>query len=98
MANRPAERVRGIDARLVGVLAVAAGAAAANLYYAQPLLPTLAKTFHTGTGTAGLFVTSSQLGYALGRPFVVPLGDLVARRRLVPLVLVGAAAALLATA
>jgi len=98
MASRPTERVRGIDARLVGVFAVAAGAAAANLYYAQPLLPTLARTFHTGTGTAGLIVTSSQLGYALGLAFVVPLGDLVPRRRLVPLVLVGTAAALLATA
>lgn len=98
MADRPTERVRGIDARLVAVFAVAAGAAAANLYYAQPLLPTLARAFHTGTGTAGLIVTSSQLGYALGLAFVVPLGDLVSRRRLVPLVLVGTAGALVATA
>jgi len=98
MASRPTERVRGLDAGLVAVFAVAAGAAAANLYYAQPLLPTLARVFHTGTGTAGLIVTSSQLGYAAGLAFVVPLGDLVARRRLVPLVLTGTAAALLAAA
>src|SRR5581483_3181739 len=88
----------GIDRRLVIVFAVAAGAAAANLYYAQPLLPTLARAFHTGTGTAGLIVTSSQLGYAAGLAFVVPLGDLVPRRRLVPTVLIGTAIALLATA
>ncbi|MBV9253227.1 MAG: MFS transporter [Actinobacteria bacterium] len=87
-----------IDRRLVIVFAVAAGAAAANLYYAQPLLPTIAHAFHTGTGTSGLIVTSSQLGYAAGLAFLVPLGDLLPRRRLVPTVLVGTATALVATA
>ena len=80
------------------VLAVAAGMAAANLYYAQPLLPAIARTFDTGSGTAGLVVTVSQLGYAVGIAFLLPLGDLLARRRLVPLVLGATAVALLAAA
>ena len=72
----------GVDRRLVLVMATAAGMAAANLYYAQPLLPVIARTFHAGSGTAGLIVTVSQLGYAAGIAFLLPLGDLVDRRRL----------------
>jgi predicted MFS family arabinose efflux permease len=60
------------------VLAVTAGVAVANLYYAQPLLPTIAREFGVRSGTAGLIITVSQLGYALGLAFIVPLGDLVA--------------------
>ncbi len=69
--------------RLVLVLALTAGVAVANLYYAQPLLPTIAREFEVGSGTAGLVITVSQLGYAAGLAFIVPLGDLVDRRRLV---------------
>ncbi|MCW3015983.1 MAG: transporter [Solirubrobacterales bacterium] len=65
------------------LLAVACGATVANLYYAQPLLDTIAQAFGVSTATAGLIVTASQIGYAAGLVFVVPLGDLVHRRRLV---------------
>ena len=37
--------------------------------------------------TAGLVVTFSQIGYAVGLALLVPLGDILTRRRLVPLVL-----------
>ncbi|MGC9220903.1 MAG: MFS transporter [Solirubrobacteraceae bacterium] len=68
---------------LVAVLAVATGACAANLYYAQPLLHTLAHAFNVSSGSAGLLVTVTQVGYVLGLIFLVPLGDLVERRKLV---------------
>ncbi len=68
---------------LTWLLAAACGICAANLYYAQPLLGTLARSFGVGTGTAGLIVTSSQLGFAGGLALLVPLGDVVERRRLV---------------
>jgi predicted MFS family arabinose efflux permease len=67
----------------VRLLAVACGATVANLYYAQPLLDTIAQAFGVSSGTAGLIVTASQIGYAVGLVFVVPLGDLVHRRKLV---------------
>jgi predicted MFS family arabinose efflux permease len=76
------------------VLAVTAGVAVANLYYAQPLLPTIAREFGVRSGTAGLIITVSQLGYALGLAFIVPLGDLVHRRRLVTAALAATALAL----
>lgn len=78
----------GMSRRLVLLLAVACGAAVANLYYAQPLLHTLSVAFGVRGGTAGLLVTVTQLGYVLGLAFVVPLGDLLERRRLISGVLV----------
>jgi predicted MFS family arabinose efflux permease len=72
---------------LVLLLATACGLSAANLYYAQPLLHAIAGTFHSGPSITALIVTGSQLGYALGLGFLVPIGDMVARRRLVPIVL-----------
>ncbi len=84
--------------RLVLVLAATSGVAVANLYYAQPLLAEIARGLSVGAGTAGLLITLSQAGYALGLLFVVPLGDLLERRRLVVAVLAVAALAMLGCA
>jgi predicted MFS family arabinose efflux permease len=89
---------RPLSSRLVLLMAVACGAAVANLYYAQPLLNTIAHDFGTSDGTAGLLVTASQIGYAVGLVLLVPLGDLLERRRLITGVLVVTALALAATA
>ena len=73
----------GLSRRLVLLLAVACGATVANLYYAQPLLDTIARELHVSSGTAGLLVTATQLGYVGGLLLIVPLGDLLQRRKLV---------------
>jgi predicted MFS family arabinose efflux permease len=83
---------------LVLLFAVACGVAAANLYYSQPILSTIARTFGTSSGTAGLVVTFSQIGYAAGLALLVPLGDLLTRRRLIPVVLGITTAGLIASA
>ncbi|HEY2719253.1 MAG TPA: MFS transporter [Solirubrobacteraceae bacterium] len=83
---------------LVMLMAVACGAAVANLYYAQPLLSTIAHDFGTSDGTAGLLVTASQVGYAVGLVLLVPLGDLLERRRLITGILLITALGLAATA
>ena len=77
--------------QMVRLLAVSCGVAVASLYYAQPLLHTIAGDFHSGSGAAGLIVTFSQIGYAAGLALLVPVGDIARRRRLVPSVLVLAA-------
>ncbi|RAG87015.1 MFS transporter [Streptacidiphilus pinicola] len=77
----------GIPGWLVAVLAVATGLSVANLYYAQPLLSTLAPVFGVGTATAGALVTVTQIGYVLGMLFLVPLGDRFEKRRLVAVLL-----------
>jgi predicted MFS family arabinose efflux permease len=73
----------GISRGTVLMLALVTGAAAANLYYAQPLLDTLESAFSTSTATTGLVVTIAQVGYLLALTFVVPLGDLLERRALI---------------
>lgn len=67
---------------LVGTFAGAAGLSVANVYYAQPLLDTLADDFGISRGVAGSVVTATQVGCALALLFLVPLGDQWERRRL----------------
>ncbi|MCB8822828.1 MFS transporter [Microvirga rosea] len=65
------------------LFAVAAGLSVANIYYAQPLLDAMAQDLGIAPAATGLVVTLTQVGYALGLVFIVPLGDLVDRRRLI---------------
>ncbi|GAA2186800.1 MFS transporter [Micromonospora lupini] len=81
--------------RLTFLLAVAAGAAIANLYWAQPLLNFIADDLHAATARAGWLVTATQIGYAIGVSLLVPLGDVLDRRRFIPMLMVASAAALL---
>ena len=69
--------------RLIWLLTVATGASVANLYYNQPLLSDIARTFQASTRGAGSIATVTQAGYALGLLLFVPLGDVVERRRLI---------------
>src|SRR5207237_54980 len=80
------------------LFAIAGGAAVGNLYWAQPLLDFIAEDLRTDTAAAGALVTATQLGYAVGVLLLVPLGDVLDRRALVPLAMLAAAAALLASA
>jgi predicted MFS family arabinose efflux permease len=88
----------GIQRRLVILLAVTAGVAVASNYYAQPLLATIAHHLKAGRRTTSLLVTASQIGYALGLAAIVPLGDLLERRRLITGLLSISAIGLLAAA
>jgi predicted MFS family arabinose efflux permease len=83
-----------LSRRLVLLMAVATGLAVANLYYTQPLLPAIADDLGLPGATAGLIVTVLQLGYAAGLVFLLPLGDLLERRRLIVGLGVAVAAAL----
>lgn len=89
---------RTMSTRLVLLFAVAAGLSAANLYYAQPVLEDIARSFGITAGNASLLVTCAQIGYAAGLALVVPLGDLLPRRQLIAVMLVATAAALVAAA
>ncbi len=83
---------------MVRLLAVSAGLIVASLYYSQTLVGPIAAATGLSEGAAGLIVTLTQIGYALGLFFIVPLGDLVENRRLVFVLLLGTALALAAAA
>ncbi|MGB4271131.1 MAG: MFS transporter, partial [Propionicimonas sp.] len=76
------------------LFAIAGGAAVGNLYWAQPLLEFIASDLHASTASAGWLITATQIGYALGILLIVPLGDIVNRRRLLPGMMLAAAVAL----
>lgn len=80
------------------LFAIASGASVANVYYAQPLLDILAKDFNVSHASIGSVVTATQIGCALALLFLVPLGDLVNRRRLMTLQLLALVSALLVVA
>lgn len=70
----------------------------ANLYYVQPLLADIGKTFGVSESGVGFIATLTQLGYALGLLLIVPLGDSFDRRDLITFTLVAVTIALIATA
>src|SRR5262249_19676524 len=67
---------------LVRLMAAGAGLCVASNYFAQPLLAMFAQEFGISPAHAALLVTVTQLGFIAGLVFLVPLGDLVERRRL----------------
>ena len=83
---------------LIAVFGVAVGLMVANLYYAQPLLPQIARTFGVGEDAAARVVTWTQAGYAAGLALIVPLGDVLDRRRLTLTLLLASVLGLLAVA
>ena len=89
---------RSTDRVPVWLLALTAGVSVANLYYNQPLLPDIARAFGVSEGAAAIVNTATQVGYAVGMLLFVPLGDILERRRLIALLLVGVAVSLLSAA
>ncbi len=69
--------------RLVLLFALACGLSVANIYFALPLLDAMAREFSISPAAIGMVVTATQIGYAAGLIFIVPLGDLLDRRRLI---------------
>lgn len=89
---------QGLSPALIALMSVATGLAVASNYYAQPLLDTIARAFAISPNQAGFIVTSAQLGYAAGLFFLVPLGDMFERRKLIVTMTLLSAGGLLITA
>ena len=65
------------------LFAITCAMAVANVYFAQPLLESMASSLAVSPGTIGIVVTATQAGYAVGLLFIVPLGDLLNRKKLI---------------
>jgi predicted MFS family arabinose efflux permease len=67
---------------LITLFAFCCGAIVANIYYAQPIIGLIAPDIHLSAHGASLIVSLTQIGYALGLFFLVPLADLMESRKL----------------
>ena len=72
---------------LILIMSIACGLTVANLYYIQPLLADIAKTFHVNQLSIGFAAMLTQIGYAVGMIFILPLGDIKEKRSLIVMVL-----------
>jgi predicted MFS family arabinose efflux permease len=80
------------------LLAVVCGVAVAGVYAAQPVLEPMARDLGVPAARAGWIVAVGQVGYLAGLVLLVPLGDLVDRRRLIAAHLAAIAAGAAVTA
>ena len=76
---------------LVWLMAITCGLVVANIYYNQPLLAEIGKSFDVSDSQVSLVATVTQIGYTLGLLFVVPLGDKRERKSLILALLLGSA-------
>lgn len=74
---------RGIPRHILWMMATVGGLTVANLYYNQPLLEDMRASLGIGEAAANLITVVTQLGYALGLVFIVPMADIYSRRRIV---------------
>src|SRR5205085_12243984 len=72
----------------VWVMAIATGLVVANIYYNQPLLGDISRDFNVSEAKGGMMAMLTQIGYAAGMLFCVPLGDMFKRKQLIMTVFV----------
>ncbi|WP_413511912.1 MFS transporter [Myroides odoratus] len=65
----------------VWFMATVTGLIVANLYYCQPLIPLIAEEFKVSEASAGTLTYLTQAGYAVGMFLMIPLGDLLERKK-----------------
>src|SRR5258708_19695849 len=63
----------GIDRRMVWTLAITSALAVANLYYIQPLLADMGRSFAVSESAIGFVATLTPLGYPPGFLPIFPL-------------------------
>jgi predicted MFS family arabinose efflux permease len=97
-AGDPAGEPPLLPQSTVWLMAVTVGVLVANIYYIQPLLADIARTFGLSVTSAGIVGMLSQAGTAVGMFLFVPLGDKFERRSLVLMLLMGAFVSLLLVA
>lgn len=65
------------------LMAVSAGLVVANIYYCQPVLGKIAAELNVSETAVSSIATLTQTGYAAGLLFIIPLGDMLRRKKLI---------------
>lgn len=73
---------KGLTKLQIFFMAITCTLVVGNVYYNQPLLGVLARHFNVSDAEIGLVPTLTLIGYVFGIVFLVPLGDMVERRKL----------------
>ncbi len=73
----------GIPRSILFAMAIIGGLTVANLYYNQPLLEAMRQALGCTELQANLITFITQLGYASGLVFIVPLADKASRRKII---------------
>lgn len=73
----------GLSRELLLTMSIVAGVSVANLYYNQPLLNMIKEELNVSDFLSNMIAMVSQVGYATGLLFVIPLGDLFQRRNII---------------
>lgn len=73
----------GLPPLILWTLSIVAGISVANLYYNQPLLNMIRQDLDVSEFTTNLIAMITQIGYALGLLFVVPLADMYKRKTII---------------
>lgn len=68
---------------LLCLMTIGCGLVIANLYYSQPLLRLIADDLGESEVATSRIAMVTQLGYAIGLLFIVPLGDMFRRKRII---------------
>lgn len=69
---------------LLWLMAISCGLTAGGNYFCQPLIHSIQHQFGSTTAQAQLTVTIAQIAYALGLFFIVPMGDIFNKTKLIP--------------
>lgn len=77
------EENKGIPRSILIMMSVVAGLTVANLYYNQPLLEEMKASLGANEVETNLITVITQAGYAAGLLFVVPLADMLSRRKII---------------
>ncbi|MEL0659673.1 MFS transporter [Psychromonas arctica] len=77
------EKNQSLSRFILLLMTTAIAATAANLYYSQPILPLIADEFNLTHSQLGSIPALTQFGYAFALLFISPLGDSIARRKLI---------------
>lgn len=72
-----------LTSSLILLLSITCGVVVANMYYIQPIGTKVATSLSVSTSAIGILTMLTQLGYALGLLFLVPLGDVADRPKLI---------------